>query len=242
MDNVLYGKRLACLCLLAVLLMASLVLSADAAQSREAEIRSAVEAYVKQKTAGLGCEIRIKRLTLGSSASLPEGPLEYEIVAPQQWEGWGSASIAVIARQGEKIVRNISARVEVEAFAEMVVAARQIDHGTIVAADDVVLKKNDVSTVQGRYLGRVQDVVGKKTRSTVRANIPFKSDMLEKIPLIKSGQVVTIVAENEQMRVTLTGKARSAGGEGDSIMVQNTSSLKEFPAKIVDATTVMVSF
>ena len=67
-------------------------------------------------------------------------------------------------------------------------------------------------------------------------------DMLEKIPLIKSGQVVTIVAENDHMRVTLTGKARSAGAEGDSIMVQNTSSLKEFPAKIVDATTVVVPF
>ncbi len=232
------------LCTLVVILVTFLGQTVQAAvsKSRDAEIRGAVETYIMQKTAGLGCEITVKRLTLGSVGSLPDGLLEYEIVAPQQWEGWGNASIAVIARLGEKIVRNIPARVEVEAMAEMVVATRQIDHGTVVSTGDVVLKKMDVALTQGRYLGKIQDVVGKKTRSTVRANIPFKAEMLEKIPMIKSGQLVTIVAENDLMRVTLTGKAKSAGGEGDSIMVQNTSSLKEFPARIVDANTVMVSF
>lgn len=231
------------LCVLAVMLVMVMVLNCQAAaQPRDAEIRAAVEAYIVQKTASLGCEIQIKRLVLNGTASLPPGALEYEIVAPQQWEGWGHASIAIIARQGEKIVRNIPARVEVEALAEMVVSRRQINQGTVVTADDVAVKKLDVSATQGRYLGRIQDVVGKKTRSTVRANIPFKADQLEKLPLIKSGQLVTIVAENDSMRVTLTGKARSAGGEGDSIMVQNTSSLKEFPARVVDANTVTVPF
>jgi len=213
------------------------------AQTRDAEIRAAVEAYVQQKTAGLGYEIRIKRLTVSSgSAVLPEGRLEYEIVAPQQWEGWGSTSLAVIVRQNERVLRNISGRVEVEALAEMAVAARQIDHGTVITAGDVALKKLDVSATQGHYLGNLSDVVGKKARSTIRPNSPFKPEQLEKVALIKSGQIVTIVAENERIRVTLTGKARSAGAEGDMINVQNMNSLKEFPARVVDATTVMVAF
>jgi flagella basal body P-ring formation protein FlgA len=212
-------------------------------QKRDAEIRSAVEAYVRQKTAGLGYEIRLKRFSISSAATaLPEGSLEYEIVAPQQWEGWGSTGLAVIVRQGERVLHNIAGRVEVEALAEMAIAVRQIDYGSIVTDGDVALKKLDVSGTQGHYLGTVADVVGKKTRSTIRANAPFRPDQLEKVALIKSGQIVTIVAENDRMRVTLTGKARNAGGEGDVINVQNMNSLKEFPARIKDATTVLVAF
>ena len=211
-------------------------------QTREAEIRAAVETYVRQKTAGMGCDIRIKRFSLNSASALPEGPLEYEIVAPQQWEGWGSASIAVIARQGERVVRNMPVRVEIEALAEMVIAVHQIDHGSIVGARDVAIKKLDVAGTQGHYLGSINDVVGKKARSTIRPNTPFRPDQLEKMALIKSGQIVTIVAENDRMRVTITGKAKNAGGEGDTITVQNINSLKEFPARIVDANTVMVAF
>jgi flagella basal body P-ring formation protein FlgA len=210
--------------------------------TRDAEIRAAVETYVQQKTASLGCEVRIRKISFTVASPLPEGLLEYEIVAPQQWEGWGSANIAVIVRQSERVVRNIPVRVEVEALAEMVIAVRQIDHGSIVSSGDVALKKLDISGNQGRYLVKVADVVGKKVRSTIRPNTPFRQDQLEKVALIKSGQIVTIVAENDLMRVTITGKARSAGGEGDTISVQNMNSLKEFPARIIDATTVMVAF
>ena len=227
-----------CVLLFPALLGANTLLS----QTRDVEIRAAVESYVLQKTANLGCETRLKRFTFSGASALPEGPLEYEIVAPQQWEGWGNTGLAIIVRRGERVVGNIPGRVEVEALAEMVIAVRQIDHGSVVTTGDVALKKLDVAGVQGRYLSRVADVVGKKARSTIRPNTAVKVDQFEKVALIKSGQIVTIVAENDRMRVTIPGKARSAGGEGDTINVQNMNSLKEFPARIVDANTVMVAF
>ena len=54
--------------------------------------------------------------------------------------------------------------------------------------------------------------------------------------------MVTIVAESERMRITVTGKARGSGAEGDTINVQNLNSLKEIPARIIDAGTVLVVF
>jgi flagella basal body P-ring formation protein FlgA len=228
---------------LTVILLFALVPNfAQSAVSRDEEIRAAVETYVRQRTASLGCEIRVKSLSFSGAVALPAGGLEYEIVAPQQWEGWGHASIAVIVRQGDRVVRNIPARVDVEALAEMVVSVRQIDHGALITNNDITLKKLDVAATQGRYLGSINDVVGKRMRRTMRPNTPFMPDQLEKVALIKSGQVVTVVAENERMRVTLTGKAKSAGGEGDIINVQNVNSLKEFPARIIDANTVVVAF
>ncbi|BCS55804.1 flagellar basal body P-ring formation chaperone FlgA [Geobacter sp. SVR] len=209
---------------------------------RETEIRNAVSAFVQQKTANLGCETSIRRLSISGNPLLPEGTLEYEVVAPQQWEGWGSVSIAVIARQKDRIVRNIAVRVEVEALADMVVTVRQIDRGQVLSAADLAVRRQDVAASQGRYLKRIEDAVGKVARTTLKPNSTLRNDQLEKVPLVKSGQMVTIVAESPTMRITVTGKARGSGAEGDTIVVQNLNSLKELSARIIDAGTVLVVF
>jgi len=209
---------------------------------REAEIRKAVTEYVHRKTASLGWEVSIKRLIIINAPPLPAGLLDYEVVASPQWEGWGNADINIIARLGDKVVGNFRVRVKVEALAEMVVTVRQIDYGSTIAAGDLALRKLDLAAVQGRYLGRTEDVIGKRARTTFKANTPLRSDQLEKIPLVKPGQLVTIVAENERMRITVTGKAKSAGAEGDMITVQNLNSLKELPARVIDAGTVQIVY
>jgi flagella basal body P-ring formation protein FlgA len=209
---------------------------------REAEIRRAVMEYVQQRTADLGCEIRIKRLSITGSPSFPAGALDYEVIAPQQWEGWGKAGISVIARRGTRVVCNMTVWVEIEALVEMVVTLRQINHGNVIAAADLALRKQDIAAVQGRYLARIEDVAGKKARITLRPNATVRNDQLEKVPLIRQGQLVTIIAENERMRITVTGRAKSAGAEGDTITVQNLSSLKDLPARVLNADSVQIVF
>lgn len=198
--------------------------------------------YVAKRTANLGYEVRLKRLSIPGNPKLPEGVLTYDVMAPAQWEGWGQVSMAVVVRQGDRVVRNIPVVVEVEALAEMAIAARQIDHGSIIASGDLILRRQDVATAQGHFLARIEDALGKKARTTMRVNQPVRSDQLEKLPVVKSGQIVTMVAENERMRITVTGKARGSGAVGDTIPVQNLNSLKELPARIIDAGTVAVAF
>lgn len=208
----------------------------------QARVREAVSGYIQQKTAHLGLEIRIKRININGNPALPEGPLDYEVVAPQQWEGWGNANLAVVVRQRDRVVLNTSVQVEVEALSDMVVALRQLDYGAVISEGDVTLQKRDVAAVGGKYSRSLDAIVGRRTRTSIKANAAIRTDQVEKVPLIKSGQMVTIVAENEVMRITVTGRARSAGAEGDTIMVQNLSSLKEIPARVVNATTVQVGF
>jgi len=208
----------------------------------EARIQEAVSGYILQKTAHLGLEIRIKRLSISGNTALPEGPLDFDVVAPQQWEGWGNANLAVVARQRDRVVLNTSVQVEVEALAGMVVALRQIDYGAVISGADVAVQKRDIASVGGKYTRDLDAVLGRRARVSIKANAAVRTDQVEKIPLIKSGQLVTIVAENEVLKITVAGRARSAGAEGDTIMVQNLSSLKEIPARVINATTVQVGF
>ena len=210
--------------------------------NHDAEIRAAVTAYVKQKTANLGYDVRIKHVDINSNFKLPEGTLDYEVVAPQQWEGWGTVYLSVLVRKGDRLVSNSSMRVEVEALADMVVTLRQLDSGTIITKSDIAVQKRDVATVAGKFTGNVNDVIGKQTRMTIKSNSVVRTDWVQKVPLVKSGQMVTIVAENEVMKVSVAGRAKSSGAEGDIIMVQNLNSLKDIPARVLNATTVQVGF
>jgi len=234
---------ISCVCMLA---FASICLALQPAvlpqANRDAEIKEAVSSYIKQKTENLGYDIRIKRISLNAVPKLPEGNLEYEVMAPRQWEGWGAVNVAVLVRHGDMTVANISMRVEVEAITEMVVTLRQLDHGSIISSSDVTLQKRDIATVSGKFTGNIADVLGKVTRTTIKANAVLRTDQVEKMALVKSGQMVTIVAENAVMKITVAGKARSSGAEGDLIMVQNLNSLKEIQARVLNSSTVQVGF
>lgn len=212
------------------------------AVDRDQEVREAVTSYVKKRTSSMGWDIRIRRITISDALKLPEGDVEYEIVAPQQWEGWGNISIAVIARQKDRVVRNIPVRIDVEALAETVVTLRQVDIGGIITAADLALQKREITQNSHLASRKLEEIIGKKARATLKANQPVRLDQVEKVPLIKSGQLVTILAENEVMKISVSGKARSSGAEGDIIWVQNLTSLKEISARIINATTVQVAF
>ncbi|MDD2308111.1 MAG: flagellar basal body P-ring formation chaperone FlgA [Desulfuromonadaceae bacterium] len=228
-----------------LLLLASALLlpcQASSATGREQEVRDAVTSFVTTRTAEMGWDVRIRRITVSDALKFPEGKVDYEIIAPQQWEGWGNINIAVIARQKERVLRNIAVRVDVEALTDMVVALHQIEHGELITAADVVMKKLEISQNTRLAARTIDEVIGKKSRITIRANQPVRADRVERVPLIKPGQMVTIVAENEVLKISVSGKARSAGAEGDTIRVQNLTSLKEIAAVVVSATTVQVAF
>lgn len=228
--------------LLFLVLALLLPCQASSATDREQEVRQAVTNFVTNRTAEMGWDVRIRRMTILDALKFPEGKVDYEIIAPQQWEGWGNINIAVIARQKERVLRNISVRVDVEALTDTVVALHQIEHGELISDADVVLKKIEISQNTRLAARTIDEVVGKKSRMTVRANQPVRADRVETMPLIKPGQMVTIVAENEVLKISVSGKARSAGAEGDTIRVQNLTSLKEIAAVVVSATTVQVAF
>ncbi len=212
------------------------------ATDRDQEVRKAVAAFVTNRTAGMGWDVHLRRITISDALKLPEGPTDYEIVAPQQWEGWGAVSISVYARQKGKVVRNIPVRIEVAALVDTVVALREIEYGASILPSDVILQKREITYNSQLAARTLDEVIGKRARLIIRANQPVRTDQVERVPLIKSGQIVTIVAENEVLKVSVSGKARSSGAEGDIIRVQNLTSLKEIPAKVIDASTVQVAF
>ena len=208
----------------------------------EAMVRGAISDFLLQKAAPLNARVSVKKIVYHGDLKLPEGRVSFEVVAPERWEGYGNASVALIIRVDDQVKRNQTVLVEVEALAEMVVAARTLERGEVLVPSDLALARRDLAQVQGRFMKEIDEAVGLRVKTTFRANSPLRSDYLERVPIVMSGQMVTILVENEVVRITASGRAKRAGALGDIITVQNLSSKKEVAARIVDASTVRVDF
>lgn len=208
----------------------------------EQEVRTAVDRFLAAKLEGRKWEFAVRQLSFPQGIRLPKGIRDLELIAPASWDGWGPVSVALLVRVNGQVEKNLSLRLQVDASTEMVVAARQLLAGTVLAADDLLLQKREVAQAGGLHVRQIDAVVGKKLKSTVRSGAPVKSNQLANVPVIRSGQLVTIVAENTGFRIAVTGRAKSSGGVGDLVRVENLSSRKEFSARVVDATTVEAGF
>lgn len=220
----------------------SMVNDAEKSVMDEAGVNRIVTDYLLRKTSALGVEIHLKRLGFKGKITLPPGKKSFEVVSPQDWEGWGRGALALIVRVDDRVVENIPINVEVEALADVVVAVRGMERGMVVDKGDVTLQKRDMATLPGRTCRDLRDVVGMRVKVGMRGNSPVRSDYLERIPLVKNGQTVSIVAENEMFRITTAGMARGNGAEGDTVMVRRLTTQKDIPAVVVNSETVRVEF
>lgn len=209
---------------------------------KEARVREAVTGFIMERTAGSGLDIRIVHIGYRGDVAVPAGRVSFDLVAPQQWEGWGRTVLGLVVRVDGRVVRNTSVPVEVEALTEMVVALRPLERGEVIGEGDVALQKRDLATAPPKICRVPAEVVGKRARIGLKANAPIRSDFLEKVPLVKYGQPVVIIAENGALRVTAAGRAKGVGAEGDIIAVENLGSRKDVRARVLDSGSVAVDF
>jgi flagella basal body P-ring formation protein FlgA len=218
---------------------------ANAAQSvtvKQDALRQAVESYLQTRSAGSGVQLVLKRLGGLADQQLPTGTVTYEVIAPQQWSGWGKASLALVIRVDEQVVRNLSLQADVEGWREVLVASRPLERGDIISSPDLIKERRNLALVQGVPLVVADEAIGKRVRTTIKQGAPLQGNHVEKVMVVAAGQQVTILLENETLQLSTTGRAKGPGAPGDLIQVQNLVSQKVIPARVVNAQTVKVEF
>ena len=125
-------------------------------------------------------------------------------------------------------------------YEEIVVTARSLPRGTILAADDLRRVEHDVSKLPNGYIADTQAGVGMELRRHLSAGTALTTNMVRKPQIIKRGQQVAIIAVTGNLEVRMTGKALAHGGVGDRIRVLNLSSRKKLEGTITSSGAVRV--
>jgi len=187
-------------------------------------------------------QVRIKKICVSNSALLPEGNITYKVVPPRNTDFLGNVPLSVLFKVNRRFEKKIWATVNIEVLTEMVVTKRPLRRYHMITEDDIHLKKMDLSKVKSNAVTTYEEVLGKRTKRAIKTGEVLRTDHIELPPLVKRGDVVSIIAETDGLRITALGEVRKKGCRGERIKVLNLDSKKCIYAHVLDSNTVRVDF
>lgn len=242
-----------------LILIMSLVLSTAPARADEKVIVQLMEtAWVNGTDVLLGEiasisgeEELVKKLSIvntgraplaGTSRRLTIGQIEVRLrqagIDVKQVEFSGPTEVQIFQSVAEQESEPVSDRSEL--VYQVVVAARDISRGEILALGDLKVEEREVRG-SVRNEGQIEDFVGLRTVRYLSAGTVLTHHAVEVVPTIERGSQVWIVAATDSIQVSVLGTARSNGNVGDVIPVENSSSRQIVYGEVVDGETVMVN-
>jgi flagella basal body P-ring formation protein FlgA len=190
-------------------------------------VREAVERAALAEMRAIGATARLARLDLPPVIEVPAGKIE------------ARASIGGVRDIFAPFIIGIE---QVEAFASVIVAARDLATNARLRKEDVIIEERRLERGTSLYVRDSERLRGTSVRRAVARGEAITTDLLVSEIVIKPGDTVRIVTESGRLQIAAAGEARFAGRIGDRIQVKNNQSGQLLQAVVVDEGLVSVRF
>ena len=207
--------------------------SAGSNSASQRTLKQAVIEYFNSKLARFGgrAEVSFDR---GAEQTLELSTPNYTFSVSQQAEHLvGLVAVDVdIACKG-KATRTLPLVVRVTMLLDVVTAKRPVNQGSTLDYADVGLVTMSLSRVDDIPLSDLSRVVGQRAKRFVPVGTLINAAMLEAVPLVRRGQLITLIAQAGSVSVVTTGKAAEDGMLGEIITVRGLENKRdEFDAVV----------
>lgn len=186
--------------------------------------------------------VRVATVQTSGDVDLPDGEIACHVEPAGRVDYLRPVALHLEIRVDGQPVKRAWATVTLAVTAPVVVSRRPLARYQTLTEDDVDVELIDLTTIAGEIISDPASVVGQRMRRSIGPRIPLRADLVEMPPLVRRGDVVTIVAESSGLRVTARGEVRSLGRRGERIGVMNLGSGKTVYARVIDGRTVRVEF
>jgi flagella basal body P-ring formation protein FlgA len=183
----------------------------------EADVGEAVALFVEQQVKGYGRLTGMSRLEdehiyrLSGSASpkftIRGGKPPFN--QPQEYE------VNFNDRDGRP--QRITVLAQVRPLPKVVVARRPVEKGAVLEADDLEAVYPEANKTRSGDFEKLETLIGLETTRSLRAGEPLVKDDLRSVPLIRSGDVVTVYSRRGGITVRTEARARGTGAAGEIV-------------------------
>lgn len=214
-----------------LLALAFVALSARFAWSADTNaVRTAIAGAVASRL-GPGAEIAIASLQI--TATSQEGVLT---ARPEPGARLGRASQFSLTVATETGPRRIGSAVAVvTAITRRLQATRPLQTGDVVAAGDVTEMRGSVANGPLKPLPIAEEAIGARVVGTLTAGDVVTAGNIRPVPLVRSGQQVTLTAKVGTVEAHGVGVAVENGQNGSVIHVVNPDSRRTIVGRVVGA-------
>jgi flagella basal body P-ring formation protein FlgA len=186
--------------------------------------------------------LRFESINTPETVMLPEGRLHWEVREKQYRDLIGNVSLNLSLYVDGKHVRTVPLSGRISVLQDVVKAAVRINEGHVISDGDLILITENNVRLRKSAITNISDAIGKRSVRSIRAGQIILSKMIEIPPMVKKGNRVLIKAENEEIRITASGKVLEDGRSGEQVKVMNINSGKEILATVTGPGTVEVYF
>ena len=202
------------------LLLAALMMLASftsSARDDNAQIRSAIEAYLRNQTAGLPGQASFIINPVENSAGRPACAGLDVSMAP------GARSIGrttVLVRCRNEGGWAIYVPVQIRLVTEYLATSRPLNQGQLIGENDLTRQSGDLGDLPNGVLLDPSQAIGRIAAMPIPAGKPLLTELLRQPPVIQAGQTVKVISRGPSFEVSNEGRALTAAAEGKVVQVR----------------------
>lgn len=215
--------------------------AAKGAEISQDEMAQALSDFLADESERLPeVELRFAAMRLPKPFQVPQGRIEFQVI-PAKPEVIGSRRVTLLTRVNDQVVNNQSIRVELEAMAEILIAADNLRRGDILTPNNLTFQLQDISKLK-QPLFAAEEIYGKRVKRSIRLGKPLLRGQVDFPPMIRRGERVTIKAMRGGLVLTAVGEAQQDGEQNETIRVINSESRKVVLCRVAAPQLVTVEF
>ncbi len=215
--------------LLTLVILLFLNPSSQAGYVPQGQIASLIRDYIIRQTGEEGGRFQVEVLHIPKDV---DEDLKLKIIPSPRRSYLGTYLVKLGGYSQKVLVREIPLVVRVKEVGKVLVAKRLIPRHWTLTPDDLKLEERRLPLLGHRPLRGLEKAVGKRSTRRINRGTIITIDLVEPLPLVEKGEIVTLTLYRPGLYLRAKGKALSDGWEGDTIKVKVLASGKKLQAKI----------
>ncbi len=226
---------------MSVLIPAQVNISRASQRVTTSQISQSFRKALAKRMGAKGTEFELHSVNAGHDLVLPAGRLETKVhFLGKARKGLVSAHMEFWVNGSLNGKRRVTGKVDL--FAKVVVAKMGLTRRHILEPEDVEVVRMRLNDIHGAVASFPDEVIGLRTRVPVAMGEALQLNRLERAPLIRRGDVVSMICTSGRLKVIAKGRAEQTGYKGGNIKLLNLASKRQVYGKVLDSGTVLVKF
>ena len=208
----------------------------------EATFREIFMEYLCRRLGKGESDVLVSKFKVMGNRPLPQGEIGFQLFQKDKRRLAGYIRLVALCTVNGVVKNQVGLSGWVDVFESVVCTRRNLKKGETIQKDDLYVARKNIAHQSPNLVTDMTRALGLMTKHNIREDTCLKEWMLERSPILTRGDIVTVVAESDDLKVTVPGRVLEKGYLGELIMIQNVMSRKKIYARVLNSATVMVDF
>lgn len=178
----------------------------------------------------------------GKSTLIPQGNVTLQYKLPGNKRRVGRVPFMGFVKVDGIIKKRLRLYANVKVAYDVFRSARSLKRGHVIQPGDVELVTLKSDKVMRNIISDDSELIGYRLIRNLEGGEPILNYMVRRVPLVKSGDRILIIAQKGKLRVTAPGVVKENGFKNDTVKVENIQSRKMVFGTVVDSRTIQINF